>query len=147
MTIETWMPSLASVVGTVPGMEQVHTFDNLPAKLMVFPCAVIMPLQGTQTYSAGGLNIAIHKLRITFYFAAQVLPEAMGAAVPFISRLRSALAANVTLGGLVDHLLPIGPPDAFYEGPGAISYAGLDMTGINFNVEVKERESGITVSA
>lgn len=146
MTIETWMPALASVLAAVPDVEQVHTYEDLPGTLSVFPCVVVMPLSGSQSVSAGGLNIAIHQLRLTLFVSAQIIPEAAGRAVPFIARMRTALAASVTLGGLVAHLLPVGPPAPFYEGPGAIAYADKTLMGINFTVEVKELEA-ITVSA
>lgn len=142
--ISDWIPTLASVLAGVQDIEQVHTYDDLPATLVVFPCIVVMPYAGSQTYSAGGLNIAIHKVRITLYLTSQILPEAAGKCVPFIARIRAALAGNVTLDGLVAHLLP-GEP--FYEGPGSVPYADKSHIGINFNVEVKEREPNITVSA
>lgn len=140
------MPALASVLAAVPDVEQVHTYEDLPGTLTAFPCYVVMPISGTQSLSAGGLNIAVHQLRLTLYVSAQVIPEAAGRAVPFIARTRTALAANVTLGGLVAHMLPSGPPEKFYEGPGAITYADKPLMGINFTIEVKELES-VAVSA
>lgn len=151
MSIEDWMPALADTFGQITGMEQVHTFENLPAVLTVFPCTVIVPVRGWMNYSAGGPNLGLHRVQATVYVAAQVLPEAYSEAVPFIGRVTRKLAATMTLGGRVVHALP-DPDGPFYQGPGGIDY-GTDAQGaprkhlgIIFLLEVKERET-YTVSA
>lgn len=150
--IDTWMPTLASKLGEITGVEQVHTYADLPAVLTVFPCLVIMPVAGpAANYSAGGLCISTHQLQATLYVSAQVLPEAYSLAVPFIGRVTRKLAANMQLDGLVAHVLP-DPAGPWYQGPGGIDY-GTDADGqprrhlgLIFRLEVKESET-FTVSA
>jgi hypothetical protein len=144
MTIESWMPTLRTNLATISGIQQVHDYSNLPAALMVFPCIVIMPVRGYQESLAGG-GVALHELQVTLYLSNQILPEAMGAAVPFIGLVRNNIYAHATLGGLAAHCLPV--PDApFYEGPGAITYGDKSLLGVAFHLQVKEIES-LTISA
>lgn len=145
MAIDDWMPALASRLGTVDGVEQVHTHLDLPGSLLVFPCVVLLPLEGDCLYSAGGVNISFHQVQATLYVSAQILPEAYALAVPMIARVRDALAGGMTLGGLVAHVLP-SAAGRFYQGPGSLRYADKDHLGIVFRLEVKEHET-VTVSA
>lgn len=145
MTIESWMGTLATVVASVTEIEQVHTYADLPGQLVVFPCAVILPVSGSQQYGKSSPGIALHQVQITVYTAGQVLPEALSVCVPLIAKVRDALAANTTLSGLVAYCLPVDPPAAWYSGPGYFKYGNLDLTGIAFRVQVKENET-ITVS-
>lgn len=158
MSIEHWMPALASKLGEITGIEQVHTYADLPAVLTVLPCLVIMPVAGPEAnYSAGGPNISRHQLQATLYVSAQVLPEAYALAVPFIGRVTRKLASALQMGGLtygsgrVNHVIP-DPAGPWYQGPGGIDY-GTDssgeprrLLGIIFRIEVKETET-FTVSA
>lgn len=152
MSIEDWTPALTRVLGTVSGIESVHTYDDLPAVLRVFPSVIILPTRGpSANYSAGGPNISVHQVQATVYVSAQILPEAYALAVPFVGRVTRALAANLKLDGLVAHAIP-DPAGPWYEGPGAIQY-GVDANGtpiqhlgIIFRIEVKEIET-FTVSA
>jgi len=152
MAMEDWMPTLAEKLAAVSGLQYVFFPDptdadaGLPGSLMVFPCAVILPRQGSQVYSAGGPNIAIHRLRITLYVANQVLAESYAVAIPYLATIRNKLAANMTLGGLVDHVLPDTSQGQFYDGPGGIKYGDAEHLGIIFFIEVKEHET-FTVSA
>lgn len=151
MSIEDWMPALADTLGQVSDIEQVHTYLDLPGVLQVFPCFVVIPVRGNMNYSVGGPNIGLHSVQATLYVSAQVLPEAYAVAMPFIGRVTRKLAANMSLGGKVRHVLP-DPAGPFYEGPGGIEYGtAADGTprrhlGIIFRLEVKETET-YTVSA
>jgi len=158
MAIENWMSALASKLGEITGIEQVHTYADLPGVLTVFPSIVIMPTRGpSANYSAGGPNIALHQVQATLYVSAQVMPEAYALAVPFIGRVTRKLASALQLGGLtygsgrIHHVIP-DPASPWYEGPGGIEY-GTDSSGeprrhlgIIFRLEVKETET-FTVSA
>ena len=154
MAMTDWMPTLAEKIAAVSGLQYVYFPDptdadaGLPGTLRVFPCAVILPRQGSQVYSTGGPNIAIHRLRITVYAANQVLAESYAVAIPYIKSIRDKLAANVQLGGLagIDHVLPDTSQAVFYDGPGGIKYGDTEHLGIIFYVEVKEHET-FTVSA
>lgn len=152
-----WITALGQLLSTVPGIETAYypseTDDTaaLPAALGVFPCAVVLPVRGSMEYSQGGPAVGIHQGQITVYAASQVIPESYAVALPFIKRVRNALAANVTLGGVVDYVLPAAP--IFYEGPGGVTYGQDEQgrprshLGIVFNVTVKAVETDVTVSA
>ncbi len=144
MTIENWVSKLVTVLEGVAGIEQVHAYADIPATILAFPTAIVMPVRGAQSYSAAGPGVAVHQVTVTMYFAGGVLPEAMGKAVPFIGLVRAKLAADVTLSGSVAYCLP--PSDGpFYEGPGGLRYGDKEMTGLVFHLVVKEVET-ITVS-
>lgn len=146
MTISDWMPTLKTKVAEISGLEQVHTMDELPGTLQVFPSAIITVTGGGFDYSVGGPCIDIHEVQITIYLAAQILPEANALALPFIAGMRDKLAANIRLGGLVDHILPA--EGRTYDGPGAVRYGDKEHTGIIFRYLLKENVSGdFTVSA
>lgn len=158
MALDDWMPALAQTLTEVSGVEAVYypsatgEESNLPGQLAVFPCLVILPERGTQHVAAGGPNEALHRVRVTLYAAAQVLPEAYGVAMPLIVRVLRKLATRITLGGLVAHCLPVPPPESWYEGPGAVVYGQTETgaprahLGVIFRLEVKEHET-LTVSA
>lgn len=145
MTIQAWIPTLTANMKKITGMAQAHDYSSLPGNVQVFPTALIMPESGTQEGGMSAPGIALHNVQITVYFANQVLPEALSAAVPFIALVRNAIYADVTLGGTATYCLPAsnGP---FYEGPGGLVYGDKILCGIVFHVVVKEVEN-ITVSA
>jgi hypothetical protein len=148
MAIENWMPALKNKMAAIPGIKQVHQYDEIPGTLLTFPCLIIMPTRGSQSYSASGPAVAIHQVQMTLYVAGQILPEGYAVAVPFIQKIRDALAANVTLDGTVSYIAPPAPPESFYEGPGAIgfNYGDKNHLGVIFRVVVKETET-VNVSA
>lgn len=146
MAIEDWMPTLKTKLAAVTGVQQVHIYSDLPGSIMVFPSIVVLPTSGDQDVSAGGPNIAHHSVQATLYVAGQVLPEAYGQAVPFIKLVRNKIAANITLDGLVEHCLPLAPPQDWYSGPGEVRYGDKVHVGIIFRLDVKEAET-VTVTA
>lgn len=135
------MGTLKTKLAAVTGIKQVHKYDELPGTLSVFPSLIILPRYGDQEYSLGGPRVAHHRIELTLYLAAQVLPEAMGLAVPFIKLVRDKLATCITLDGTVTHILPPPAPDRFYDGPGMIPYGDKQHTGIKFYFDVKEKET------
>ena len=144
--IEDWMPTLKTKVAAITGLVQVHTMDELPGTLQVFPCAIITVVGGSFDYSTGGPCIDIHEVQITIFLANQVLPEANALALPFIAGMRDKLAGNIKLDSLVDHILPA--EGRTYEGPGAVRYGDKEHTAVIFRYVVKENVTGtFTVSA
>jgi di/tricarboxylate transporter len=79
---------------------------------------------------------------MTLYVVNTVAPEAYAVAVPFIEKVRNALAADIQLGANCEHCMPVTAPAPFYEGPGGITYGDKEHLGIIFHVIVKENESG-----
>ena len=142
MPINDWMPTLVANMESVAGIEQAHQYDDLPATIDVCPSMIILPIGGDQEYSVGGPNVAYHVVNMTLYVAVQVLPEAYAVAVPFIERVRNALAGDIQLGGNCAHCLPVTAPAPFYEGPGSITYGNKEHLGIIFHIIIKENESG-----
>lgn len=148
MPIDDWMPVLKEKIASVDGIEQVHIYNELPATLSAFPCAIINVYEGDMEYSAGGPLLAYHYVLINVYTSGQIIPEAEGQAVPFIEKVRNKLAGNMQLNNTVEHCLPVGLGERFYEGPGQLPYGGKVHIGIMFRVVVKENEAGTyTVSA
>lgn len=145
MAIEDWAGELTDVLEGVEGVEQVHQYDDLPSQIVASPSMIWMPTGGTQVYGMSAPAVALHQVQITLYIAAPLLPEGVGLAVPFIAKVRDALAANIQLSDSVNYVLPP-PEDAFYQGPAALTYGEKIHTGINFFVVVKEVET-VTVSA
>lgn len=148
MAIQDWAPQLKSVLEGITGIEQVHNYDEIPATLAVFPCALILPQRGSQVYGAGGPNVALHQVQVTIYVSGQIVPEGYAVAIPLIESVRDAIAAHVTLNSSVNYCLPPDPPQIFYEGPGAIAFNYGDKThlGVIFHLVVKETET-VTVTA
>lgn len=144
MAIEDWAPTLKKKIAEISGMKQVHKYDELPGTIMAFPSAIILPERGSQEFSS--VNTALHKVRVTVFFAGQLLPEAYGTAVPYIKLMRNKIAANIKLDATVEHCWPPEPPADFYVGPGAKEYSGKTYLAIDFFLEVKENET-FTVSA
>lgn len=140
MAIQDWMGALKSLMERVEGMGTVRAYDDLPGTLGGYPVMIIMPVSGSQKYSPG---IGIHRVEMTLYVTNQVMAESYSRAVPFIKLVRDKLASDVTLGGLVQHMVPPEPPGLFYEGPGAIGYMFGDTAhvGIKFYVDVKDLET------
>ena len=147
MPIDDWMPTLVANMEAVAGIEQAHQYDNLPGTIWPTPSMIILPIGGDQEYSLGGPNVAYHVVNMTLYVANQVSPEAYAVAVPFIEKVRNALAADIQLGGNCAHCLPVTAPSPFYEGPGSITYGNKEHLGIIFHIIVKENESGTYVVA
>jgi len=140
-----WAAELTTVLEDVAGVEQVHQYDDLPSQIVASPTLIWMPIGGRQSYGLSAPAVAIHRVQITLYIKAALLPEGVGLAVPFIAKVRDALAANIQLSGTVSYILP-SPEDDFYQGPAYLAYGEKVHTGINFFVNVKEVEN-LTVSA
>jgi len=140
MPLDDWMGNLRTTVQAVTGIRKAYKYDEIPANFgTVLPAALIVPVSGEVEYSIGGPNISIHNIQVVVYVTAQVLSNALADAVPFIELVRNAIAADVTLGGTVVHILPGSP---FYEGPMGINYGDRQLIGIVFNYMVKENETG-----
>ena len=143
MSIATWIGTLNTNIAAVTGMGQVHDYRDLPGSIQVFPTALIMPVSGTQTGGKSAPGIAIHEVQVTLYVAAQVMPEALTLAVPFIALVRDKIYSDVTLGGTCYHCLPRADGN-FYDGPGGLVYGDKTLCGIMFHLSVKEIETFTT---
>jgi hypothetical protein len=141
MPIATWMPKLKTKLAEVSGLIQVHQYDELPATLLVFPCAIITLKLGSYSYGTGGPLLADHEIQITVYTSAQILPEAHNVAAGFIEPVRNKLAANMKLDGTVKAISPTseGPT---YQGPGQITYGDKAHVGVAFHYRIFEDETG-----
>lgn len=146
MAVTDWMPTLKAKLAEITDILQVHTMDELPGSIQVFPTAIVTVISGSFEYSVGGPCLDFHTVQITVYLASQVLPEAYGVALPILAKVRDKLAGNIRLSGLVDHILPT--EGQTYDGPGAVRYGDKDLLGIIFRYTVKENVTGdFTVAA
>ena len=145
MAVEDWMPTLETKIGAIAGLDggarspYSSSADNpgLPHSLQEFPIAIITVVSGKFEYGAS-LGLDYTRVQITLFVGtAAVLSEAQNIAVPFIAKMRDKIAANTSLDGTVEHILPSTEEETF-EGPGAVSYNGKDHTGIIFRYNVKE---------
>lgn len=151
MSLEDWMPTLVAKLAEISGLDGgVRYYADMPGALLEFPILVVTTVNGDETWGASLGAVGLHELQATLFVSTQFLPESHSIAVPFIKRVRDKLAANVTLGGLVDHVGP-SPEGKFYSGPGRITYASqdgqdLEYAGIIFRLQVKDHDT-LTVSA
>jgi hypothetical protein len=134
------MDVLATKLGEISGITQVHKYDSLPAALGGFPLYVILPLQGSPEYSMGGPQLFFHEVQATLFLANQLLPEAHSQAIPFIELTRNKIAANMGLDGTVEYCMP-SDSAPFYDGPGGVNYNQKQYLGIIFRFSVKENET------
>lgn len=144
MALEDFLPALASQIGEISGLDGNVYYphpDNgngdtgLPAKLIVTPCATIIPLTGIQMF--GGSYVATHQLEVIVFVCAAYNTTTLGLGIPFIRLMRDKLASRVQLGlPSVQHATSA--PGNFYEGPRGYTYAEEPYTGVKFFVEVKE---------
>lgn len=140
MPLDDWMPTLRTNIKNVSAIKKAYKYDEIPHKLgVMLPAAIILPQEGEQEYSEGGPSIALHQVQIAVYTSPQIVPQAMGRAVPLIEAIRNALANDIQLGGNVEYCLPFTP---FYQGPGVLEYDDTPYVGLIFNVLVKENETG-----
>lgn len=157
MAIDDWSPTLATNLATISGIEQVHNYDEIPNSIMVFPSMIILPQRGAATSQAGNPKRTTHQIMLALYTSAQLTAESFGLMVPFIALVGDNIAENMMLGALtwggdvggggghVDHVLPVNPPDDFYEGPDMFSFFDKLYAGIIFRIEIKESEA-VTVT-
>lgn len=150
--ISDWMPYLAGLISEISPLKGCYTLDDMPGVVLDCPCGILITEDGTRNRSAGGPNLAVDNVRLTIYIAPQVLPEAMKTAKEMIEAVDRKIHANMSLGGLVSHVLPR-PGTPFYQGPGSVDY-GIGMAGgpkqytsVIFNLEVKSHDAGFVVSA
>jgi len=140
------MPTLTYRLGQVVGLEGgAVDYNNVPGSIMEFPKLVVLPESGSGFYGQGSGAVDVHIVRAVLFLASSILPEAFAVGVPLIARVRDKIAANLTLGGLVDHCL-MATQGNWYEGPDWIKWGDKDLIGIVFRLEVKER-SDVNVTA
>lgn len=143
MALEDFLPALASRISEINGIEAVYFPDaaggvnDLPTKLVVTPCATLIPIEGIQMF--GGSFVAAHTIEITIYVCAAYNPSTLGLAIPFIKAMRNKLGAKIKVGlSSVEHNVLSG--GKFYEGPRGYTYAEEIFTGVRFMTEVKETD-------
>ena len=146
MPLEDWMPTAKVKMQEIVELERVFTYDDMPAALAVFPCMIMLPVDGQFEYSAGGPQRDRHELQLTVYTAGQILGQAMGQAVPFIKLVKEKLAASISLDDKVVSILPSAQAPS-YDGPGGIRYGESMHSGIIFRYHVKEKATTFTVAA
>ena len=136
--IDVWGPKLTKVLKDVNGLEKSYQYDDLPGAITVSPSTIWLPKMGpTLTYGFSSPTIMITQVQITLYLNASLLPTGVSKAVLLIDPILRVLAANMTLDGTVNYIMPRkdGP---VWEGPAGLGYGTDVLTGVNFYYDVKE---------
>jgi hypothetical protein len=146
-----WMPTLATTLATLSGLDGgVRYYADMPGVLLEFPIGLLTTVDGVVGPGASVGTIDVTQLQFTIFATQQFIPECHSLLIPFVARVRNLLAANTTLGGLVQRVGP-SSEDKFWSGPGRVAYthaAGNEQEygAIIFRLEVKH-QTAITVSA
>lgn len=139
-----WKSALKTRLSTLvtSGLVQaVYMWDELPGGMMQMPALVVTTKNGSQSYGLSAPGVAIIRVQITAYMAAQLLPESYAQGVAIIAGMRNCLAGGIRLGGTCNYILPPDAPEMFWEGPGTVTYGDKTLAGVVFYVDVKEVEA------
>lgn len=142
MALETWIDTLADVFNfTYSGTDKVWTYHlyslpDFPENVHVYPCAITYPTSLTPQYGEG-LGIDLWRGTTELHLFPSVDKMLMPNIVPFFAKIRTAMAANVTLGGKVAYFLPI--ESEAITGPVQLQYGSeAPHWGIVVKWQVKE---------
>ena len=158
MSYENWAPTYAALLQTIEPewpvyyAHELQQLDDvaLPAVLLP-PCWLFHLEEGTQEYSQGGPALTLHYFPTWLVAPTPIIAEAASFLTPYIARLRAKLAGAAALGSLtwtggrVHTILPVPPPERWYQGPREFEYAGQKYMGVRFNNVLKESDT-ITVA-
>lgn len=127
MAIESWIDEIVRVAGSVASHEKgrVRAFKvagrgEIPESLSpgMFPCVLVYPL-GVRMLISASMSVEIWTGVMEYYLFPDTKKTNIPAVVRYYSRIRNAVASNLTLGGLVDHFI-FAPDDT------AMDFATLD---------------------
>jgi len=108
-----WIDRVCEVWGTIDDgkggkLRSYRIFERAeyPESLSQIPCVLtIVPRLRTIQYSAGGPNIAVYEGVSEFHLTKNVSKGNYPSVFLFFDRILQAAAANLQLGGVVDHFL------------------------------------------
>jgi hypothetical protein len=139
MAIESWIDAVVAVAGSVVSHKggTVKSFRvagkaEVPEALSVFPCAIVYaPRMKAAQYSAS-ICKEIWEVRGEFYLFPDTKKSNLPELIRYYTRIRDAVCAAATLGGLVDHF-------RFAEGE------PMSMVTLAYEVDQPERHGIVAI--
>ena len=148
MAVENWIDAVAKAFeiddgrgGTVRSY-RVFEKAEFPEALSDYPCAITYPVSVSSQYSLGGPCIDLWRGKTEFHITENVNKGNLPMLLRYIARIRYAAAANMKLGGLVEHFV-LSTEGPSILGPVVLRYGGEEPhQGFIVHWVVKENVSG-----
>lgn len=148
--IENWIDALCDVWATVeaPGFRRMKSpylikDQKFPAAISPkddFPIALTIPAYNDLEYSAGGPKLGFFTGVTQFHLTPDLSMAHIPSMLPYYNRIWVAAAANLKLGGLVEHFI-ITKPNSI-TGPIALQWGDeAEHWGFLVNWEVKDKSN------
>ena len=140
--LDTVVENLRAILDGVAGIKKAH---GTPLEgFSEFPLAIVWVEGGTLRGGAGSPAVGVHQVFADVHLMRANLPGDVAVARPFVLKVWTAVAAEVTLSGACEYCLL-----RSYRGPGTMRQADGSSTtvGVHFEFDVKVHHSGITFSA
>lgn len=102
MSLSSAIGGVRTMLGNVSGLTRVYT--DPPESISEFPAAIVYSREGEYHGSAAGGH-SLHTIIIEIYHARQHLPQAVDEAKQWPGKIYTAVAADITLGGTVSHVV------------------------------------------
>ena len=144
--IENWIDALCArwEVSTGEAQKTVLSYRlfgkaEFPDALTIFPCALTIPKAVTYEYSASN-SYALYRGETEFHLSASNHKYELPDIIRYYNRIITAIAADITLGGLVEYVLlaSTGSPESIV-GPVTLQYGSEEPHwGMVANWVVKE---------
>jgi hypothetical protein len=124
---------IQEIARRLDGMREAPEYP--PENLNQFPFSLAYLRDGETTFESGWRK-SLWTISWELYFARQILPNTVRAAMPFCERVLEALQTDTTLGGTVDTV--VSPVKSAF---GWLEYGSADnkLLGWRFTVVVKQR--------
>lgn len=148
MAVTDWIDQVAKIFeiadgrgGTVTSYRP-YEKGEFPEAISDFPCAIHYTLGVRNQYSLGGPCLDYYQGVSEFHLTPSTAKSLIPYCMTFISKIRDAAAANITLGGRVAHFL-LEMEEVSQQGPVSLQYGGEEPHwGIVVRWEVKEDVTG-----
>lgn len=108
MTLEAAINAMVVAVRTLDGLNKMY--NNPPESLSEMPCGMALIESGE--YIAGPVSHGNHIIIVDIYDTRTILPQSVDRAKGWPDKMRTLLAANITLNGTVSH---VGNRDRFFS--------------------------------
>lgn len=131
MTLEAAVNAMVVAVRTLDGLKKMY--DNPPESLSEFPCGIAYIDSGE--YIAGPVSHGNHIITVDIYESRSILPQSVDRAKGWPDKMRTLLAANLTLTGAASH---IGSANRFFSYRAMpMQYNDMLYYGVRFQIPVK----------
>jgi len=132
-----FFPALKAVLEDVAGINQAP--ENPPENVNDPPMIVTYLVGGDIEYSAGRGYLSYNRVHADLLLARSVLPNDYACARPFILKVGTAIAANISMSDTCEHCHLVR-----FEGPGNVSGYASPTFGVRFVLDVKIKHTSIT---